>query len=426
MVRKGFFGFRESHADDEEKKKVTPVTRRKFLVAAGGTAVALAGGGALLEGKRREEEKINGEVKVIQKDIQHGLGSDVARERLRQEYNAHVRTIRTLDANSSDYARELHELKRISDVLDSYAMKKGLVVYLPIPEADPYARSFSDDTKALRNLAIVRMAYREHIQSEEHKEASFRYWHNCAAAYKELGFKSEGEIKKRLAELFEYARANKIKVSSISQEQILYSLLDDNFDFSLTYDTVEDFLTLHFPDWQKHPATHMNKDTYVSYNTPSVVDIFSLNRLQRVAEQLAKPVFVKSVFQARDQDVLHQNGETGGTIPLPRNGNTLHSIQATESEGDHTYIIPNQSAIEKFRAVADFHFHASKEEVSPEIQGPSGADMAFFAPGVVFSSINKDTILAHFYVSEVVEGVDLLMNDVVCLGEIKRNDTRSD
>lgn len=422
MTRKGFFGFRESGADGEERPKVAPITRRNFLVGAGVSTVALAGSGALLEGHRREEEKINGEIKIVHTEIQRGLESDVTRERLRQEYNTHVRKIQTFDSNSPDYENGLRELVRIAKELNSYTMGKGLLSYLPIPEATPYAHSFSEDTKALRNLAVVRITYREHIQNEEHAEAAFQYWHNCAGAYKDLGLKSEGEIKKRLEELFEYTRANNIKVSSISQEQILYSLLDDKFDFSLKYDSVENFLSLHFPDWQKHPETHMNKDTYISYNTPSVIDIFALNRLQRVAEQLIKPAFVKSVFQSRDADVLHQNGESGGTIPLPEKGTSLQVIPATKFEGDASYVVPNQSAVEEFRSVATFHFHATKDVMSPEVQGPSGVDMAFFAPGVVFSSIDKDTILAHFYVSTPSDIAELLLNNVVCLGEIKRND----
>ena len=140
--------------------------------------------------------------------------------------------------------------------------------------------------------------------------------------------------------------------------------------------------------------------------------------------QLRNRTFVSDIFRYREEDIKDTGTELGGIIPLPHKENNLRVVPATNTGDNDAYVVPNKLTVELFAGVAGFHFHATKIQEPLDAQGPSGGDHAFFSPGVVFSSVNNSTILIHFYVSrdgKDIQGKRQVKNDVVCLGEIKKN-----
>ncbi len=411
------------------------ITRRAFLV--GGAALA---GAAVVEGPnmvrklgawydKHEEEKFNVNVEKekdeVKKDIALGLESERKFHELVAQYNGLVKKSRLLNEDSEEYKGLLAEGKQLYREVRKFFVERGSLVFGPLAEANPYAKLLEKNRAAIEALATARVSYKEGVDRDDLGNRELPYWHNLAFAYLELEDQDQEQIKTKFKALFEYAKANDVKVSRVPAEDILYYLIDDNFDLSLKPTGLESLLHKHSTAWQKYPPTHNNKKLYAHYNDLSVLNIFELNRLRAVVSQLENPTFVSDIFKFRDEDLKDTSTELGGIVPLSRSGNALRVIPAEYLGNNEAYVVPNQQAIELFASAAAFHFHATKVEEAPEHHGPSGGDHAFFAPGIVFSSVNDSTILVHFYASRSFYTRDPyyklnVTNEVVCLGEIKR------
>ena len=428
----------ESHnnPDDSSKKesKKGGMTRRAFILGAAGL-----GGVAIVEGtgirktagrwyEKYKEDEFNENVEKekgeVRKDIAIGLKSEQKFDDLLSRYNNIAKQLRHLDKQSDAYKEMAHEARNLSWEIGKFYVRRGTHAYGLLAEANSSAEKLGENDSAILALSVARVLYREGVSADIFERRELQYWHNCSMAYLELENKSPEQIKAKFKALFEYARAEGIKISKMPLEQILYSLIDDDFDFSLKSADVESVLNNNFPTWKQFLPTHNNKDSYGHYNDLSVLNIFDLNRLKAIMVQLRNRTFVSDIFRYRDDDLKDTSTELGGIIPLPHKENNLRVVPATNTGDNDAYVVPNKLTVELFAGVAGFHFHATKMQETPNAQGPSGGDHAFFSPGVVFSSINDSTILVHFYVSrdgKDIQGKRQVKNDVVCLGEIKKN-----
>jgi hypothetical protein len=343
-----------------------------------------------------------------------------------ERHNALVHELRDLEKESEEYVAHFNEIKSIRFQLSDYRIVRGSQSYGLLAEATPYAEKLLQSEKAMDNLALIRVLYSGNDGSLS-SENTFPYWHNLAPAYLELEQCSPQEIIQKFDALVEHMKQFRQRPDQVAQEKIMYSMIDKGFYFSLTPAVVAERLDSAAPDWKSYPATHVNKDSYLSYNNFSDLDIFELNRLKEVAAQLAHPNFREQVFAARKEDLDHPYSEHGGTIDRPEKGPNLRVFTPKEIFGNSYYVIPNETALAGFTSPATFHFHATKIDEGPEHQGPGGGDMGFFSPGVVFSSVSESEILVHFYASRQRWGADGNREDVnvvICLGTIKKEKTK--
>lgn len=420
------YRFKEPPGDSKETDPAPrEITRRGFLIGAGAIVAALAGVPAIEKAgdwnKKHETDKFHKDIaaeKILaRKDIEQGLAEERRFHDLIERHNGLAEQSRSLNKDSPEYKKIIQEVRDIRIGMDQFYTKRGSQSYGLLSEASAHAEVLAADEAALTNLATMRAVYKEQTGT------ALAYWHNLALAYLELGDKSQEHIKNTLEKFFKYIKESGLRVLEIPPEQILYCLIDDDFNFSLKPAVVETLLNERFPEWKKYPPTHADKDSYAHYNDLSVLNIFELNRLRAVLTQLNDRTFVADVFRARDEDLKDGYTEFGGVIPRVAKSNRLGVIPSRRSYYDGAYIVPNEAVVESFNSAAGFHFHATQTKESPDVQGPSGGDQDFFGPGVVFSSVDNRTLLAHFYTSRAKRDANFKLhttNEVVCLGAIHR------
>jgi len=419
--------FESGNRDTERETKKKGITRRDFMFAG---AAALAGAALAPKVMRgvsewnaaQEAKKFNEvverEKEKIKKDIARGLKAEHDLGPLFTADDNLQSRMRGLDKKSDAYNKLNTEATKLSVGIAQSKMHRGVDSLGLLAEANPYAEELQENKSAITALATARVLYTEGAGTGELLGSrEFPYWHNLASAYLELENKQQWQIKATFKELFEYTSYNHIEVSRIPPEQILYSLIDGDFDFSLKTGELKALLDKNFPTWQQ--PRHPDRD-YAHYNDLSVLDLVELNRLTAVISQIKDPGFVSDVFTCRDENVKNPNIGQEGVIPLPRQERHLQVIPPGKTRTGHTR---HQLELELFASAAKFHFHADKKNMEPEEQGPDSQEWTFFGPGVVFSSVNDSTILVHFYASRKfrdASGDESGQNEVVCLGEIKR------
>lgn len=416
-------------AHNKEHGEVSGTSRRGFIKFAVpsliGAAITAANSRRIskaLEGYANESfaERVEAEKALVLVEIRQGLQNQKSFSQKLITYNNLVEKSQKFPKDSDKHKSLQNEARGLNLQWPGYWIERGNLRVGLLHEANEYANDFLSNSKAVENLAVARMLYREEITGFGDKE--LRYHHNCAFAYLELGKLSQELVKGKMITLFEYAENNNLRISDIPQEQIIYALGDGDFDFSLTSKKVEKLLNKLAPDWRNFKDTHSDRSSYLQYNNLSSFTIFELNRLKSVLVRLSDTTFTSSVFKARDLDLQNNNTEYGGVIPKPGTGEGLEVIPGMKEEDNSAYVLPHRSVIRLFGSASAFHFHATKAEEPEDVRGPSGSDNAFFGPGVVFTSVDRDTILAHFYTSrEYVNSEQKreYKNVVVSLGSIK-------
>ncbi len=409
----------------ESPFKESPSFLKRMAGFAAGIAVALP---AVHEAEKAfhrqevvsEQESVEHEKKEILTNIQQGREAEVAYHKAMDQYNSLVDMSNALDKKSDAFKKVDKEMNYFARQMSASEVARGDTRLGLLKEANEYTKAFEADTVAVRNFALARTLFERGMQELGSSQTDLGYWHNCAAGYKELGNKSESQIREKFRQFFEYAKANrKLTRSSIPHEQMLFFLLEDSFDFSLTAESLQAELEKQNPEWKQDKATHVNKDSYRSFNNLDTFDIFELNRLHAVLMQMNNEEFQASLFETRDQDLHKSDTEVGGLVPRPEQDHKLYPIDAKRTGNNKSYVNPTEGAVLQFSTLTEFHFHATEMEEHEEYHGPSGGDFSFFSPGVVFSSVDNDTIRAHFYVSrDMAKGGP--KNDVVSLGTIAR------
>lgn len=366
------------------------------------------------EERERFEAAIEAEKIRLRSCIEEGVRSQARLGEIHAEARALVaRGTEALRTHAS--SQEAETLFAESEILlDPLRTRRGTVTYYLFDVATPYANLLLRDEKALTMLATVGVLYQKKTQRRE-----LPYWHNLAQGYLELAKFSQGELEKKLQHLFAATESPITTLYALRPEDILYALIDEGFDSTLSPEKVTGLLDEHLPTWKNYPATHGNKEVYLNYNDPSVLGIIELNKLRAVIEQLRNPEFVSSIFYARDLDLQDSTSEHGGVIPRPEDGSRVEVYPGARTTSNHAYVTPVESVFRGLISPAEFHFHAIELETERRYQGPSAADNAFFTGGVVFSSIDHDTILVHFFSSRESSEPGT-QQEVVCLGEIKR------
>jgi hypothetical protein len=297
----------------------------------------------------------------------------------------------------------------------------GNHIYGLFSEANQYAELLLQNEAALEALATASVLFRKGNAERGLVSEEFPYWHNLAAGYVELAKLNKTQLREKFSQLFAYLDRGQTR--ALRPEQMLYALLDDNFDFNLTSETAAGLLDRDTPSWRNFPATHENRDGYAHQNDLSVLDIFELNKLVRVAAQLKTPAMRASIFAARDSDLADRESEHGGIVPRLESGAQLETYPGKIQAGNDRYLIPTTAAMRGLTEPAQFHFHATTVEVPATYHGPSGGDDGYFTPGIVFSSVNGTTVIAHFYVSRerFDEEGPTHRQEVVSLGEIRKS-----
>ena len=360
-----------------------------------------------------EKEKV-----VVKKLIVAGVSDANAFQELKLKIHKLVETLRPLTNGTDSYKKLVGELNQANHQADTYYWESGIELQAPFIEANAFADELLHNEAAITALSTARVSYRvglDRVIGLGNQNFELAYHHNCVRAYLDLGQKTATQVKEKMKLLVQQVE----HVQRLPSEKILYYLLDDGFDLSLTPEKMKNELGQQFPHWDKHLPTHQNKETYEHFNDLSVFDLFELNQLRAVMTQLNSPRFISTLFTLRDQDLKDTTTEHGGVVPLPLNDRHIHDIPTAPHFDNEAYIPGPKLDLEAFRSAASFHFHATQLQEPPSVQGPSGADTASFEPEVVFTSVNEKTILAHFYKSRDA-GDRKLHNDIVCLGEIHR------
>ncbi|MDO8626732.1 MAG: hypothetical protein Q7K39_04780 [Candidatus Magasanikbacteria bacterium] len=409
-------------------------TRREFLVALGLTTAAAAGvqtTGAMERfadwlGAREKtglKEKIEEEKIKLRELITQGIENANWVKPAIVRQNQLVDELRTLKKDAPEYQKLDTEEDTLHYRLRQLTFYRGGQGEKPLQEANKYADQLMKNETALAALAAARVLLREKSGGLGRRPAELTYWHNCALAYLKMAKLSAQDTDAKVEELCKYADENDLDLSEVQFEKILYYLIDDGFDLGLNAKKMSRQLDRLRPDWQKFPATHVNKECYSHYNDLSTLDVFERNRLRVVAMQMSDPQFVRAMFAGRDADLMNYTTEFGGVIPLQQDGHQPSLLATKRVEGNESYAPTNEGSIRGFAGAASFHYHATTVEEDIAAHGPSGADFAYFFPGVVFSSADKDTVVVHFYVGKGRDhwgGNFEHKSDVVCLGQIKR------
>ncbi|OGZ99248.1 MAG: hypothetical protein A3C07_03660 [Candidatus Sungbacteria bacterium RIFCSPHIGHO2_02_FULL_47_11] len=427
-------GFESGSRSFKKENKKAGFTRRKFLTFTGAATLTAGFAGSASEKKLERDktpaEQIRGFNDAVERE-KRGIQSDIALgfEKLGvfnswlDEYTRLKDESRHLDPESDAYKEAKRKIDDVYEVGRGFYEERGTSRLKLLDDAIPFGKKLSVNDAALTALATARTLYRGVISRSNPENKGLPYWHNVAAAYLELQSVSKEQVVKKIGNLFKYANFNQIDVSTIPTERITYSLIDNTFDFSLSPVALEVKLNETFPTRKQYPPTHKDKNSYASYNDLSVLGIFELNRLKAVITQLEDRNFVARVFKYRDEDVKDTRTGFGGVIPLPLKGYHLQAIPADTVGDNNRYVVPDKALVEMFAGAATFRFNATRMNEPTENQGPSADDEAFFAPGVVFSSIDESKILVHFFTSIELgnsSAKGFVAKEVVCLGVIER------
>lgn len=409
-----------NETNQPEPKKIS---RRNFIIGAAATIgaglIAKSGGLEKAEQvyKNFEHQEflkdIEKEKSAVLADIQRGLDDQ---SRFEKGLKAEHALISKRDKNptgSTTFKQIDSTLTELDSELERMFVERGSLSYGPLGEANRYAEALKHDQKALEGLSTIRVLYSKVFRGYQ----EYDYWHNLSAAYLELGKVSIETIQTRFKSLLEYAKEKDIRLADIPVEQILYCMIDPDFDFSLQAQQVEKTLLARTPEWKNTKPTHVNKDSYDRFNDLSQLDIFELNRLSEILTQMSDKNFVRSTFKIGDLDIRNTGSEIGGVIPMPSKARVLEAFEQHGTFNGAT-VVDSKTIIASFHSAAQFHFHATEVNESADFAGPSGGDDAFFAPGVVFSSKSESSIVVHFFASRIIEGK--VKNEVIYLGELRK------
>jgi hypothetical protein len=424
-----------------------PNELRRKIVTGGGVVLAAAAAGGINEGiKFAERQGEEAEAKRLAQD-EAEFTVLVEREKLRliplirvglEDQARQFKILEEARATLRSFLPQAEKLRARGEIEESLAVlgdateqeerirsrvqtRRGNHYYMLFDEANPFAEQLLTDDPALTSLATASLLYRRGSEAQRGETEDLPYWHNLAQGYIELKKLDRDRLREKLAAFFAYAR--KTSTVEVQPEQILYALLDDHFDFNLEPAAITQLLDQERPSWKEYPSTHNDRIPDDQYNNFTDLDIFELNKLRAVITQLQNPQFKSSVFAARDADLLDVMSEHGGVIPRPEIGDRLETYPGTPV-GNGSYVNTTIGAMRSLISPAQFHFHATQRETPADIHGPSGIDSAYFSPEVVFTSLNGDTVLAHFFVSR--EKFDINTGPghsqiIVCLGEIRKS-----
>jgi hypothetical protein len=253
------------------------------------------------------------------------------------------------------------------------------------------------------------------VQSRWLDGSRFQYAPHLAPYYDYIGTVDRAKTKQKMEALAEYATAHSQGVDQYVQEDVLFYIADEKFDLALTPDAAASALDALRPDWKQWPSnfhkTHSNDDL-TQWN------VFELNRILRVAEQMSTPLFQQSLFAERDSDLKDWQSERGGIIPFASQAQTILSLPPASVENNTTYVTPYEVHI--LPQVTNYHMHAVTENREPNI-GPSDFDDGHALPSVVFTSIDETHIVAHMYVSRYDASTGYFeAEDVLSLGSIEK------
>ncbi|MFA6533944.1 MAG: hypothetical protein WCT37_02095 [Patescibacteria group bacterium] len=332
-------------------------------------------------------------------------------------------------ADSEEKNKLEQEKKSLNRAFDGLPTQRvGDISRANLQEANEFAEKIIADEKVLDNFSFFKLFIKDYLGDGV---CNLVYEHNNAAAYLEIGKMDREELKTRLTRLKEFLDSQKTKY--ILQEDILYCLLDPNFNPELDHKRVAKLLDSKSPEWKEYPANLLlNKNgvndeeyyftRYKTNNHLEAFDIIELNKIAGLLLKIKNPSFIKSVFANRDKD-YEAYGEFGGAIAIPKKITELIDIPAEETVSDSSYVVPAKRTAIEPASLAVYHFHAQK--IKDNTLGPSVGDSGSPIPQLVFSSFDKDKIAVHFYVSRrnskfTLSGPKFQEMSVICLGVLER------
>jgi hypothetical protein len=369
-----------------------------------------------MEEQDAEQAEIEHEKKLVVSDIENGLAEEKKFHELLKIYNELVATVGELDKSSDEYSRTIEKMRDILKKIQPMEIYVGTIRIGPLLEASRILEKLRNNEKGLTVLALARVLFSRLSQESSLWPPRLPYVHIYAGMYEMLASVEPEEIKRKIKIFFEQTK--KSGKNRVDFNDLMYVLIDAKFDFDLTSQTVSDLLDKKCPGWQKMPYSHINRRPEDSYNILERFSLVDLNRLCRTVEKLGSKDAQKKVFSIRDLDLKNSKAELGGVITFSDD----EALRIIDDGGDdnEAYNIGNPAIIEMFRSPSAFHFHATEENEDPNHLGPSSGDQAFISPGIVFTSINKDTVAAHFYKSFIGKNGNISQN-VISLGIYKNN-----
>ncbi len=386
--------------------------RRTFMRTVFGLALVGAGARAYHEvDKRQEPERKKRELENEKNNIRRAIdsGIEVAEKsvRLTNEYNSGVRQLKKLGKGDKEYKELDENLKKVWDELDKLpSRRQGSRIEAYLAEANVYAKKVRDNEVTLAAVATL-FCYLKKWLGHESKYAA-EYQHNLAAGYVRLEKISPALIAQKLDVLTDFFERKKIPKENLRQEDVLYYLIDNQFDWSLDAEGMEKFFSQRCVRWRETPATLLpNKKEegsvyyYAHNNELSAFNVFELNRIRRVVEQIHDPHFKRYLFAERNRDLKERDTELGGLIPLPEQGKWLLDFVPEEKSRNNGYVNTPLQTVLRPAFLMEYHFHATqlREEDNPIGIGPSYGDAGGVFPSAVITSLNNKEIAVHIYVS---------------------------
>ena len=411
--------------DKEKKDSSFHMTRRRFmgflaLGALGASSKYLVENGAEFYEQWKEKDwakKLEAEKFSLRKRIDKGIKQSIRTDEIIREHRQVRERLETLPEGSPEWDVFKKQSRALNwEMLDMPSRKLGGLIAYNLMEANPYAEQLLQNENALNNLSVLSATYRRGAGWSDF--FWFPYNHNQAPGYLELGKLPAQEVHEKLEALTEHQKKQGSSIHRLIPENSLYSLLDRKFDIELTPEKMQQELDTASPDWRKWEENFGDRN---SSNKLEAFDVFELNKMQRVLEQMKNPEFAKSVFAERDNDLRERLSESGGVIPFPETSSALLSIPPKEKGYNNEYVVPGQRVAMESATIVPYHFHAV--DVTSDLRGPSDGDDGNAVPNVVFSSIDKDDIAVHFYVSRYNRENDRYDRmDVMSLGLLRKPD----
>ncbi len=380
--------------------------RREFLKRAFAAAVGFAAAdksGVLTTAKKvvdglldpRLESSINEEIQKLRPLIEQGISTAEGMKRIIEEQRRMIVERDQLVEDSQEWTHlndKVGELSKQFNVVDWYTIGDHLSA--PLVAANPMAQEVLNTPQALENLALLRLNWPGYAPGSRRYE--WNYQHNHAAGYRELGRYSRAEFLERLELFKKGCKDNTIDTRFLSPEDVLYCLADERFDFSLDDQKFQSFLDTTAHDWQTTPAQNTK---YTANNTGENFSVFDRNRMSRVIEQFKNPLFRKSLFADRDDDLKDTDTEHGGVIPFFRDKRGLVVLPPEKRRDNETYVVPPSRSVAAVSSPAAYHLHATQMTEEVQYAGPSQPDSGTPILEVVFTSLGADQMLGHAFVS---------------------------
>lgn len=425
--------------------------RRGFLIWAGGVA-ALAGGKFVSDkigewqaskaerqakDHSRQERRVENarqsleqEKVTLRENINKGIQIADLSHQLINKYNLTLEEMQSLDSDDPrkiEFSKKLLAQLREIDALPHQDSGDVTVRYLV--QASQYAEKLRDNPEALNSTATLFRCLKLWIDKSGTATA---YEHNFAAGYWQLKKLKPEEIVAKFEKLVDFFDKHNIPKDNLLQEDLLYYLQDPEFDWNLDAAKMEALLDKRCPRWRETRATNMSDTSdgnrpYQKHNNDlAAFTIFELNRIDRMVSQLSNAQFREYLFAERDRDLGETLTELGGLIPLTATGRWPVDFKAREQVDNEQYTKPDEQAVLAPAFLMEYHLHATTPNIGDSILGPSAADTGRIIPGAVITSMKKDELAVHVYVSRRTKdyGSDMPRFgevDVLSLGIIKRN-----